>query len=342
MRITGTDFTDFYYFDSFDDRFDRIDDPGGIDFLLLDPFYGDGRFLRNDGDSLTFYYGIDGDAILPAPELTWAIEDGQSTVEFLEVRSLGFAAIFPPPQFPFPSSDAILPIVIDLAAIPSGANAIAGTDGPDRIVTQGLDGDDEVGEIYGNGGADVIRLTGDTPYRVYAGSGDDRVQVGTGTAVEVDGERGQDTLIGGARADSLFGGTDADTLRGKGGADLVHGDSFTPFGLPQDADDLLFGGRGADTLIGNGGDDTLVGGPGADLFVVAGHAGLFDAPALARIRDFDLARDRLDLVSFDAGGLPPVGVSVTANGNTRVHYGDHGDVVVLLGVEATADDLGFV
>ena len=72
--------------------------------------------------------------------------------------------------------------------------------------------------------------------------------------------------------------------------------------------DTLFSGGGNDTLIGNGGDDVLLfedgnihrqigkGGSGADIFVLRDGAE-------ARIRDFDFAKDRVDLSDWGVTGL---------------------------------------
>jgi Ca2+-binding RTX toxin-like protein len=77
------------------------------------------------------------------------------------------------------------------------------------------------------------------------------------------GNRGDDTLFGGAGNDALFGGKE---------------------------DDLLFGGDGADRLSGDLGDDTLTGGSGADRFLFGPNAGT------DTVTDFSLADgDRLVL-----------------------------------------------
>jgi Ca2+-binding RTX toxin-like protein len=78
------------------------------------------------------------------------------------------------------------------------------------------------------------------------------------TALWVNGQEGNDTILGGAFNDTLIGTFGADRLDGGGGHDSLSG------GFGQDS---LIGGLGNDTLIGGAGTDILVGGGGADLFV---------------------------------------------------------------------------
>src|SRR5690606_19608326 len=93
---------------------------------------------------------------------------------------------------------------------------------------------------------------------VYAelGDGDDTANAAVaGVAVELFGEGGDDTLIGGVSDDTLDGGSGNDLLAGNLGDDVLRG---------QSGNDSLQGGAGADTLDGGSGDDTLDGGVGSD------------------------------------------------------------------------------
>ena len=73
--------------------------------------------------------------------------------------------------------------------------------------------------------------------------------------VEMNGDRGADTLIGSGYDDLLNGGSGNDTLIGGNGNDILDGGG---------GKDDLYGGLGEDFLNGGGNDDTLYGGPGND------------------------------------------------------------------------------
>jgi Ca2+-binding RTX toxin-like protein/uncharacterized protein YkwD len=114
--------------------------------------------------------------------------------------------------------------------------------------------------INGEGGDDVIvgSSIGDT---INGGEGDDSVRGGGGNDV-LDGGDGDDTLNGGAGDDLLNGGAGADGLSGFTGNDVLNGNSD---------DDTLYGGVGNDTLLAAAGNDTAIGGDGVD--VVRGQGG---------------------------------------------------------------------
>ncbi len=69
----------------------------------------------------------------------------------------------------------------------------------------------------------------------------------TGISLDIRGNGGNDTIIGGQSADIILGGTGEDTISGGG------------------HDDALFGGLGDDNLSGNDGTDFLIGGQGNDI-----------------------------------------------------------------------------
>jgi Ca2+-binding RTX toxin-like protein len=76
----------------------------------------------------------------------------------------------------------------------------------------------------------------------------------------VNGEAGNDSLVGGSSFDSLSGGDDNDTLAGGGGADTLRGGSGADRLTGGDGNDLATGGAGNDTFIGTGtGRDSLYG-----------------------------------------------------------------------------------
>jgi hypothetical protein len=81
--------------------------------------------------------------------------------------------------------------------------------------------------VYGNGGADTIRLAGNLSVAalLFGGDGNDTLDAGGSTANNVlVGGAGNETIIGGSGRDLLIGGTGADVLRaGSGGALLIGG-----------------------------------------------------------------------------------------------------------------------
>jgi Ca2+-binding RTX toxin-like protein len=101
---------------------------------------------------------------------------------------------------------------------------------------------------------------------VTLGDGDDRFAIAdeayptvpaprTELPLSVDGDGGEDTIVGGGGPDDIRGSDDDDHLYGGGGDDKMSGDPGT---------DMVDGGEGADTVTGDLGNDTLFGGPGDD------------------------------------------------------------------------------
>ena len=96
---------------------------------------------------------------------------------------------------------------------------------------------------------------------VDAGAGNDTVRIDqvngaftTTEATSIDGENGDDTLIGGSGAEVFFGGNGDDFVDGNGGADtafLGRGDDVFVWD-PGDASDVVEGEKGSDTMVFNG------------------------------------------------------------------------------------------
>jgi hypothetical protein len=96
---------------------------------------------------------------------------------------------------------------------------------------------------------------------VASASGDDTVRIDqvngaftTAKATRIDGQNGDDTLIGGSGNERFFGGNGDDFIDGNAGADtafLGRGDDTFVWD-PGDASDVVEGGRGADTMVFNG------------------------------------------------------------------------------------------
>jgi Ca2+-binding RTX toxin-like protein len=195
----------------------------------------------------------------------------------------------------------------------------------DRTV---LAGDDRL--VGGSGEASLI-----DGLVVFGMGGDDLIQGRPEAAELINGNSGNDTIVGAGAADTLQGGQGDDVLfagylNTPFATFTVPGEMFEPapailagnlgndFIIGGLAADLLLGGSGADTLIGNDGADFIVGDTGND--VLTGGAGsdrffLRPSDGIDIITDFDptrdfiilgqdiLAIDRL-IVNFDRIDLP--------------------------------------
>jgi Ca2+-binding RTX toxin-like protein len=96
--------------------------------------------------------------------------------------------------------------------------------------------------------------------RVYAGDGNDQVRIDesngafTTTPTQINGQGGDDTLVGGSGAETLNGGNGTDLIDGNGGADRIRlgaGDDRFVWD-PGDGSDVVDGGDGHDTMAFNG------------------------------------------------------------------------------------------
>ncbi len=100
---------------------------------------------------------------------------------------------------------------------------------------------------------------------VQLGDQDDRVELRAGYG-HIEGDEGNDVLIGGPAIDTVWGGEGNDILVGGDGDDLLDGDASNDGSKAQaGGDDVLLGGAGADALQGGLGSDRLDGGPGNDI-----------------------------------------------------------------------------
>jgi hypothetical protein len=93
----------------------------------------------------------------------------------------------------------------------------------------------------------------------------------------LEGDEGNDTLVGGAGHDRLVGGAGNDSLQGNAHNDFLDGGAGNDQLFGDGGNDSLFGGIGQDALFGNEGDDTLTadtddrwidGHTGTDLLVI--------------------------------------------------------------------------
>ena len=150
---------------------------------------------------------------------------------------------------------------------------VKGTAASDRIALRQSATDRQILEVdVGDNGSADFRVARDRfrSIRVDARRGDDRVRIDeangaftTTTPTQINGQRGNDTLIGGS-ADTLNGGDGNDNLIGGSGAETLIG---------GDGNDVADGNQGADVAYLGAGDDRFTWDPGDGSDVVEGQAG---------------------------------------------------------------------
>ena len=157
------------------------------------------------------------------------------------------------------------------ANVTDGTLQIAGTPFADRIALRisALDRTQLQVDVGDDGTADgSFDLNSFGAIDVEAGNGNDTVRIDqvngaftTTEATRLDGQNGDDTLIGGSGNETLVGGRGDDFVDGNGGADtafLDKGDDTFVWD-PGDGSDVVEGGSGSDALVfnGSGGDEIM-------------------------------------------------------------------------------------
>jgi Ca2+-binding RTX toxin-like protein len=131
----------------------------------------------------------------------------------------------------------------------------------------------ETATVDGLGGDDVITvgsLTGVLPsiLTINGGNGDDSLTAAGADIGRVrlvmNGDAGNDTVIGSLGNDSLFGGDGQDQMNGLAGDDVLQGQAGNDTIGGGDGNDTIGGGDGVDFLTGQAGDDNISGGLGND------------------------------------------------------------------------------
>ncbi|MEO0772979.1 MAG: calcium-binding protein [Pseudomonadota bacterium] len=126
------------------------------------------------------------------------------------------------------------------------------------------DATDEIAEDTGGLVDEVTGLVDDTVEQVGDISEDYGTQVGGVVGDVIEGEEGNEFLLGYGGDDIINGNGGVDLIEGGGGNDILSGGAGADVLEGQDGDDLLSGDEGADTLAGGFGDDLLDGGVGDD------------------------------------------------------------------------------
>ena len=246
--------------------------------------------------TLTYYYDDVAVSQAPAPA-AWS--DPMYMLVNLAVGGYGG----PPDASAFPASMQV--DYVRAYALADGSSVVEhgtpssafGTSGNDNLTAaagvqvEGLAGNDT---LTGGSGADTL----------FGGDGDDRIVGGTAFN-QVNGNKGQDTIVGASHVgDWLLGGQGNDQIdahasnghniiNGNLGSDSLTGGSGGDTLRGGQGDDLIVGGAGRDWISGDRGSDTLTGGGGADTF----HQ--FAGGGTSLITDFHISEG--DHILLDAG-----------------------------------------
>lgn len=146
----------------------------------------------------------------------------------------------------------------------------------------------------------------------------------------MEGNAGNDELLGGASNDELVGGVGDDELTGGSGSDRLEG---------GEGNDRLIGDLGSDDGV-----DAWIGGSGSDLFVLGfGNTTFYNDgdpttagnKEYATIRDFTIGSDKIQL-----GANPTYRLRLNASGGTQVlldnPIGSHEIIAIVRGVDLIA------
>ena len=231
------------------------------------------QFARNDGQS---FDGVEIDnviylgavaiqhAVIPTSEppivdvVTFNSGTGQLTVDAGATDSVEISAV----------NGASGTVVVEINGV---ANSQFGTVAPSTV--QSI-------VVNGGSGANLVDLSavssrdftnaGSVGITILGAAGNDTLS-GSDFADNIDGEAGDDLILGGSADDVLAGGADNDTILSGSGADNVDGGSGNDFIAGNSGRDTLLGNDGSDTIFGGGGKDSIRGGDGAD--VIRGNRG---------------------------------------------------------------------
>ncbi|MFT7691453.1 MAG: Ca2+-binding RTX toxin-like protein, partial [Candidatus Latescibacterota bacterium] len=249
----------------------------------------------------------------------------------------------------------------DLAAV-LGVDLISGDDGDD-LLFGGVDADVITGD---NGNDIVVGDNGVVEGIAYDAAGLERIDSivsevsALGGADSINGNDGDDILIGGASGDLR--------LNGDSGNDYIIGDNGQLLDLQNESvwqlstmqtTDLTAATGGADVIEGNDGDDIILGGISGDLIatgagdhIVLGDNGRIDfvSGQLDRVESTETELGGADVISGDDGDDVVIAGfaddSVTLLGGDNIALGDSGELVFdtlggsLAYVESIATDIG--
>lgn len=199
-------------------------------------------------------------------------------------------------------------------------------------------------------GSDIGELTfthGRSAGGVRGLEGDDWFLSTDGVSYVVNGNQGNDKLMGGDLDDILWGGRNDDFILGRSGDDLCNGNlgNDTCYGEEGNdvvrggqGDDILYGNEGNDIIIGDFGFDRLIGGTGADEFILRSQTADDNAANADRILDFNAAEgDRIKIAgaeSLDSIAVAAVDINSDSIGDTAIIDSSDRVLGVVMSVDA--------
>ncbi|MFT5526223.1 MAG: VCBS repeat-containing protein, partial [Pirellulaceae bacterium] len=145
-------------------------------------------------------------------------------------------------------------------ATPATRLLVTGGAGNDRVTITGNTRYEAV--LEGNDGNDNL-LGGQQDDTILGGPGRDIIQTGEGNNY-VDGGDGNDWITSRSGDDDLYGGAGNDTISGGAGVDVIDGQEGNDRITGGGGGDLLIGGLGNDNIVGESGRDVIIGGLGND------------------------------------------------------------------------------
>ena len=236
------------------------------------------------------------------------------------------------------------------AALSGGVLTIIADNGADRLALQLAGADIQLFNTSTQAQIPIIgspNVANTLAVLVRLGGGADRIDVSTlpvgNRTILLDGENGDDTLIGTTGPDSLGGGSGEDLLLGGPGDDVLDGGTGSDDLEGGAGDDVLFGGDGGDRMDGDAGDDSLVGGAFGDIFTGGPGDDTFDGNTGADANtdtliefanvDFVITNTFLTGLGFDVmSGIESVSVG-GGPGNNRIDASGRTLAVSLSGEE---------
>jgi Ca2+-binding RTX toxin-like protein len=205
-------------------------------------------------------------------------------------------------------------LAVNNSGVIEAATAINSRFYDDRIDNTGT----IIGVVSLGAGDDVVANHGRMVGAVNLGDGADRYEGALSNyGATVNGDAGDDYLIGGRGGDTLSGGTGNDTIYGGLAGDTLSGGDGNDKLYGEDGNDILYGGLGDDLLDGGAGDDILIagngknvirGGTGTDTVYVSGESSYYKLLAdgddfILKGRESSNRLSGVEFIRFDGGEI---------------------------------------
>jgi hypothetical protein len=180
----------------------------------------------------------------------------------------------------------------------TGKTVVNTNDGKDKVDIESVSGQTTVntGDDEDVITVDSFNSSGSAVLEINSFDGDDYIDASAAIiGMTINGNDGNDTILGGAGNDTIGGGADDDRIDAGAGDDFIDGDSnfinnrFRTASNRNQGDDTIWGGAGEDEINGRGGNDYLIGGssiadtPNGKDTIITGRGNDFEAEGNATI-----------------------------------------------------------